>query len=106
MFDEWFYKNYHKHREAIDKFWKERPKGMKLCPNCQNIFNTPGYPVEGSWTCNPACNATHNFRHSNEIAQDSISRLYLIDIERMNEQGCFDYSTRRKLYEEKEDESE
>ena len=35
MLDEWFYKNYHKHREAIDKFWNripdsEREKVVKL----------------------------------------------------------------------------
>ncbi len=79
MIDEWFYKNYHKHREAIDKFWKERPEGMKLCPYCQNIFDTPGFPVEGSWTCTEWCFDATNFRDP-IIPMDTSSRVYLIDL--------------------------
>lgn len=82
MIDEWFYKNYHKHREAIDKFWKERPEGMKLCPYCQTMFSHPGYPGDGSWTCWKLCFDMHNIMHSNEIKQDSISRLYLVDLDK------------------------
>lgn len=79
MIDDWFWKNYHANRDKIDKFWEERPKGMKLCPNCQNIFNTSGYPVEGSWTCNEICSIEHNMRQP-IIPQDTISRLYLLDL--------------------------
>jgi hypothetical protein len=70
LYDDWFYKNMASKREQIDKFWEERPEGMKICPNCWKIFDHAGHPVEGSWTCSPWCFDSHSSRHANELRED------------------------------------
>ena len=63
MIDVDFYKRMKANRPQIDKFWKERPKGLKLCPNCFLIFDTPGFPCVDSWSCSEWCFESTNIRH-------------------------------------------
>lgn len=59
----------------IQKFWKERPKGLKLCPNCQIIFNTSGFPDKDSWSCSEMCFVLANINNP-LTPRDTASRLY------------------------------
>jgi len=71
MLDEWFYRNMYAKQTQIDKFWEERPEGMKICPYCWKIFDHDGHPMKGSWTCSPWCFHSHSRMHANELVEDS-----------------------------------
>lgn len=94
MIDEYHIRRRQRYKDRIDKFWDERPEGYKLCPECFKIFNTDGFPVEGSWSCSEWCFESCNIRNP-IITRDSISRIYLLTPTRFSEE--FEEKERKEL---------